>query len=321
MPCEFELIKKYFSAPEQACGLSLGNGDDCALFTPPPGFEIAVTTDTLNEGIHFFKGTDPFLLGYKSLLVNISDLAAMGASPWCFTLSLTLPEARDEFLQAFSQGLYSLSRAEGMALIGGNTTKGPLSFTITAFGLVKKGSAMLRSAAVPGEDIYVTGTLGLAALYVECGYGRITAAPRFLKELERACMLIPSRTSFAAKLAQSSLSRCAIDLSDGLKGDLGHILESSHTGAEIWLEALPCAGELADCLPEDEARRIELAACGGGDYELLFTAFPARRYEIARLAEETQVKVTRIGKITSSEYTFLKNDTIYPLTATSFEHF
>lgn len=320
MPGEFELIRKYFSAPEQAEGLSLGSGDDCALFAAPAGFEIAVTTDTLNEGIHFFKGTDPFLLGYKSLLVNVSDLAAMGARPWCFTLSLSLPEARDDFLKAYAEGLYRLSRAEGMALIGGNTSRGHLSFTIAAFGLIKKGTALLRSAAQPGEDLYVTGTLGAASLYVECGYGTIPAERTFFRALEKKSMLMQTRTAFAAALAQQGLSRCAIDLSDGLKGDLGHILECSRCGAEVDLDLLPCAPELSQCLKE-ESRIISLAACGGGDYELLFTASPDVRRDIENLAGALQTRVSRIGRITAAGYTFLKNARIYPLNEKSFEHF
>ena len=184
---EFNLIEKYFTANDSGEGIALGIGDDCALINIPLNTSLAVTTDTLNEGIHFFKDTDPYLLGYKSLLVNVSDLAAMGAQPYCFTLSITLPDNSEEFLDGFSKGLFTLANKLKMPLVGGNTSKGPLSVTISAYGLIRDGKCLRRDRAKEGDYIYVTGTLGLPALAVDLGYKKLSLAVGDLKHiLERS---------------------------------------------------------------------------------------------------------------------------------------
>lgn len=314
---EFELIRTFFSGKDAKDGVSLGIGDDCALFAPPHNCQIAVTTDTLNEGYHFFKGTDPYILGYRSLLVNLSDLAAMGATPWCFTLSLTLPSSDPVFLQGFSTGLFSLAQSEGIALIGGNTSKGPLSITISAYGLVEGDTAMRRDCARVGEDIYVTGALGFNALYVRAGYGELETDRQTLDDWCSKSMTGPTRTAFAGEL--KNISRCAIDISDGVVGDLAHILRSSRVGATLNVDLLPQDEHLAILSDEDE--RIELAAFGGCDYELLFTLDKSHEQELYALSDKYGVKVTKVGSITSDEYKILKHGKIYHSKQKAFEHF
>ena len=234
---EFALIKEFFSGHDKGRGITLGIGDDCALLAPDKNSELAITTDTLNEGIHFFKGEDPFYLGYKSLLVNISDLASMGARPAFFTLSLTLPDSDEHFLREFSRGLFSLADKEKMALIGGNTSKGPLSITISAYGYVSKGCAMRRDLAKKGDIIYVTGNLGTGGLFVKAGYREITLSHDLFSIVHEKAQLIPSRTVFARALRR--VCRCALDVSDGTVGDLRHILERSNVGALLNLDKIP----------------------------------------------------------------------------------
>lgn len=315
---EFELIRTFFAGNDRQEGVKLGIGDDCALLQPPCGKELAVTTDTLNEGYHFFKGTDPFVLGYRSLQVNLSDLAAMGAAPWCFTLSVTLPEANPAFLKDFAAGLFSLAKAEGIALIGGNTSKGPLSITISAYGLIEEGTAMCRNLARAGEDIYVTGRLGFNGLYVKAGYREFATDEQTLLLWCRQSLMGPTRTAFARELKK--ISRCAIDISDGVVGDLSHILRASQVGAELDLGLLPQDEHLLLLNSPDE--RIELAAFGGCDYELLFTLDRSRSGTLCRLSDRYKVPVTKVGTITSSgEFNILKYGKIYDSKLKAFEHF
>ena len=318
MPGEFSLIRKYFSGHDRAAGVSLGIGDDCALLKVPAGMELAVTTDTLNEGVHFFRGEDPYCLGYKSLLVNVSDLASMGASPFCFTLSVTLPDDSPDFLEKFSKGLLEHASALKMPLIGGNTTKGPLSITISAYGLVPGGMSMRRAMGRAGDTVYVTGTLGAAGLYVAGGYHEIALSEKAMDELHKKAMLMPNRCTLATDLRE--YCRCAIDISDGLIGDLRHILEESHLGADIELSSLPCDETLYKYL-SDEDERIRFAAYGGGDYELVFTAPSEKAAFIAELSKKHNVKITPIGKLTADGYKLYKNGRICNLKQTGFEHF
>ncbi len=327
---EFELIKKYFTSNDRGEGISLGIGDDCALISIPSEYELAITTDTQNEGIHFFKNTSPFLLGYKSLLVNVSDLAAMGAKPYCFTLSINLPDADENFLEEFSRGLYSLASKLNLPLIGGNTSKGPLSISISAYGLIKKGCAMKRANAKENDGIYITGTLGLPAFAVDLGY-RSTHICRLMEKLNlnkeydsifNHCyekgMLIDNRCAFASAL--SEISFCAIDISDGLIGDLSHILKSSKVGAEINLEDLPKPEEFREYnLPDDY--QDHLCLYGGGDYELLFTMNESFENRLNTLAHSFNVPVKRIGTIKNGTLELRKHGKMVDYREKPFEHF
>lgn len=320
---EFELIKKYFCQNDRGTGIELGIGDDCALLNLPENKTLAVTTDTQIEGIHFFPNTSPYYVGYKSLLVNLSDLAAMGAKPYCFTLSVTLPEADEDFLKEFSKGLFSLASKVNIPLIGGNTTKGELSITISAYGLVDKGRALRRDKAKVNDDIYVTGTLGLPGLAVELGYKNlcldkvIDGKDAFSYCYEKS-MLIHDRCEFAHKLV--NYSDCALDISDGLVGDLKHILERSCVGARIDVEKLPKPCEFS-IYNLDEKIQDKLCLYGGGDYELLFTAPVANEDKIMELASTYAVKVSKIGKIKNGTLEILKHGKMYYQNVKSFEHF
>lgn len=315
---EFNLIEKYFTANDSGEGIALGIGDDCALINIPLNTSLAVTTDTLNEGIHFFKDTDPYLLGYKSLLVNVSDLAAMGAQPYCFTLSITLPDNSEEFLDGFSKGLFTLANKLKMPLVGGNTSKGPLSVTISAYGLIRDGKCLRRDRAKEGDYIYVTGTLGLPALAVDLGYKKLSLAEDAFDRCYKKSMLIEDRCSFAMALTEVSV--CALDISDGLIGDLKHILERSGKGAIIEAELLPKPYEFALYnLDEDYTDRLCLS--GGGDYELLFTVPQDNETRLFELAESHQVQVTRVGVIKKCGLSITKRGRILDYSDNSFKHF
>lgn len=315
---EFELIGKYFSGHDKSDAVTLGIGDDCALLRVPHGSELAITTDTQIEGIHFFKNTDPFLLGYKSLLVNLSDLASMGAKPIAFTLSLSLPHADENFLKGFSQGLFSLANKHSLPLIGGNTTKGQLSITISAYGCVEQSRAMRRDRALVGDDIYVTGTLGLPGFAVALGYNEIAMDKSVFDECYKKSMLIEDRCAFAYEL--SRYSKCAIDISDGLVGDLKHILDASNVGAMINLEDIPLPCEFAKYNLNEKV--YDLALYGGCDYELLFTSSESFRQNIKELAQKFCTKVTRIGTITkNSNLQILKHGIMCNQNLKPFEHF
>ncbi|MCR5085316.1 MAG: thiamine-phosphate kinase [Succinivibrionaceae bacterium] len=292
---EFELIRRHFSGHDRAEGVRLGVGDDCAVLAVPPGKELCVTTDSLHEGIHFFPGEDPFLLGYKSLLVNVSDLAAMGAAPHSFTLSLSLPDSDDAFLGELARGLFSLSSELGMALVGGNTSRGPLGICICAMGLVGAGQAVTRAGARPGDLVYVTGTLGLPGLFVRAGYHELSLGSAQWREAHEGAMHMPPRCALGQSLC--GVASAMIDISDGLVGDLGHVLRRSGVGAEIDLGRLPVHPLPLSLLPRAEA--ISLAAYGGGDYELLVVVPPAAEARLLSLAQGVGVPVARVGRITA----------------------
>ena len=316
---EFALIKEFFSGHDKGRGITLGIGDDCALLAPDKNSELAITTDTLNEGIHFFKGEDPFYLGYKSLLVNLSDLASMGARPAFFTLSLTLPDADEHFLREFARGLFTLADKERMALIGGNTSKGPLSVTISAYGYVARGCAMRRDLAKPGDIIYVSGNLGTGGLFVKAGYHELELSPELFSIVHEKAQLIPSRTGFARALRR--VSRCALDVSDGTVGDLRHILERSDVGAILNLDKLPL-DSIFDKVNLTSLEKAELAAFGGCDYELLFTVSPKNISLLEKIALRRQVKITPVGVITDDKkLTLLFENKPYVKENKPFEHF
>lgn len=291
-PGEFDLIRRYFERPARRA--VLGVGDDCALLQPSPGMQWAVSTDMLVEGRHFLSTVAPHRLGHKALAVNLSDLAACGARPLAFTLALSMPRADEAFVAGFAAGLFALAEAHDIELVGGDTTAGPLNLCITVMGEVPVGQALLRSGARPGDEIWVSGELGNARLALEVFRGRL-ALPATEFEQVRAAMEQP-QPRVGLGQALRGVASAAIDLSDGLIGDLGHILARSGVGAQVNLQHLPCSQVLA---AQPQALREECLLAGGDDYELLFCA-PPDRHEAVRAAGRTAgVPVSLIGCITA----------------------
>jgi thiamine-monophosphate kinase len=317
---EFDLIKRFFTrATPRAV---LGVGDDCALLQPAPGMQMAISTDMLVSGRHFFADADPRALGHKALAVNLSDLAACGAKPVAFTLALALPEADPAWLEPFSQGLLALADLHGCELIGGDTTRGPLNICITVFGEVPQGQALLRSGAQPGDDIYVSGTLGDASLALAHGLrerskkadgqaAEVNADPALpqlrAQDLAQAQLRMDQPTPrLALGMALRGVATAAADISDGLLGDLGHILERSGVGATLdtalafdLLGAHHYSTQAAALLAQPELRSAVLqhVLSGGDDYELVFTATPSQRSAVQAAARAGNVPATRIGRI------------------------
>ena len=290
---EFDLIQRYFTRP--APNAVLGVGDDAALLRVAEGMELAVSTDMLVSGTHFFPDADPFLLGHKTLAVNLSDLAAMGAVPRWATLALSLPGADETWLRRFSEGFFALADEYGVELVGGDTTRGPLNLSVTIMGEVPRGLALRRSGAEAGDDIWVSGTLGKAALGLAHLQGRI-ALP---EDARLSCLaaLHQPRPRVALGLALRGIANSAIDISDGLLADLGHILECSHAGAEIQFTAIPAI----ETHGVDDALLRHCVLSGGDDYELCFTASAAKRGEIEAIAAKLQLPLTRIGSISAGQ--------------------
>jgi thiamine-monophosphate kinase len=297
---EFDLIELIRARATSGADVVLGIGDDAALLRVPGGHELVVTADTLNEGVHFPVDCAPADLGWKALAVNLSDLASMGARPaWC-TLSLSLPRADAGWLSAFLDGFLELAAAHRIALVGGDTTRGPLSVAVTAMGLVESGAALRRDRARVGDDVWVSGTLGDAAAALVLG-GHVPSpsggpapavdastgawlAGRLQRPLPRV----------AAGRALLGLARACVDVSDGLLADLGHLCGRSGVGAELAIAALPASAALHAAFGE---QRHALQAAGGDDYELCFTAAPTLREAVALALEQAGVEGTRIGRI------------------------
>ncbi|MBP7565962.1 MAG: thiamine-phosphate kinase [Burkholderiaceae bacterium] len=293
---EFDLIARHFKRPVKHA--VLGGGDDCALIAPTAGMQLAISSDMLVEGRHFLSTVDPARLGHKALAVNLSDLAACGARPVAFTLALSLPRADDAWLERFAQGLYALADTHGCELIGGDTTQGPLNLCITVFGEVPAGQALLRSGARAGDDIYVSGTLGAARAALEVFRGTLSL-PEPALAVARERMEQPT-PRVALGQALRGIASAALDLSDGLLGDLGHVLAASRVGARIEAErVLGCFG-LRDAGPLPalgESQRLECVMAGGDDYELAFTAPPQARAAVEAAARAASTPVQRIGRI------------------------
>jgi thiamine-monophosphate kinase len=288
---EFDLIDRFFKRPVRRN--ALGVGDDCALLAPSPGMQLAVSSDMLVEGRHFLSTVDPFKLGHKALAVNLSDLAACGARPLAFTLAVSLPRADETWLEPFSRGLLALADAHECELVGGDTTRGPLNICITAFGEVPQGQALLRSGAQVGDDIYVSGTLGDARLALEVFRGTLSV-PAGVFGAARARMEQPT-PRVALGQALRGIATSAIDISDGLLGDLGHVLRQSGVGATIQTEI--AAGLMMVAGGLDRERQLEYVLAGGDDYELAFTAPSAQREAVSAAAAKSGTTVTRIGWI------------------------
>jgi thiamine-monophosphate kinase len=329
MLSEFSLIDRFFarraSAPSprhtDEAAMPLGIGDDCALIAPPAGHQLAISTDMLVEGRHFFPDVDPYALGHKSLAVNLSDLAAMGAKPHAFTLAIALPRADEAWLEAFSNGLFDLAQRHDCALVGGDTTGGPLNICITVFGDVPQGEALRRDAARDGDDIYVSGTLGdaragLGAIRGEWQAPDEASASDWKRALERP------EPRVALGQALRGVAHAALDISDGLAGDLMHILRRSNVAAIVDADAVPCSASLCT-LPEAARRQCTLA--GGDDYELCFTAPVSARDTLAEIAARVGVPVTRIGTIKGTDAPSIawrdKNGAPLSLTLQGFDHF
>lgn len=331
---EFDLIRRYFAQPAaQLWGgavappsLVLGIGDDCALLAPEPGQQLAISSDMLVEGRHFFADVDPATLGHKALAVNLSDLAAMGATPLGFTLALALPQADEAWLAAFSQGLLALAQQHACPLVGGDTTRGPLNLCITVFGQVPVGQALRRSGAQPGDDIYISGTVGDARLALEALLGHTTlpadALQRTLQRLERPAPRL------ALGQALRGIATAAADVSDGLLGDLGHILTASGVGAELWPEALrQSAAVSSDVRQQAPELAWPCILAGGDDYELVFTAPPSARQAVQAVAQSTHTTATRMGRVTAGRGVVLLGADDQPLppggipVVSGFDHF
>lgn len=267
----------------------LGIGDDAAILCVPPGFDLVVSTDTLNVGVHFSPDTTVCDIGWKALAVSLSDLAAMGARPaWC-TLNLTLPYADSDWLDAFLDGFLELAAQHHVALVGGDTTRGPLSITVTAHGFVPHGSALRRSGAHVGDEVWVSGVLGEAAGALRQWREALLIDPELRVQLDRPMPRV------GLGLALRGIANACIDVSDGLLADLGHVLVASGMGAEIEAASLPASPALLRTF--DDASRIAMQLGGGDDYELCFTASPAHAVEIIAAGARACVAVTRIGRI------------------------
>ncbi|HPQ94609.1 MAG: thiamine-phosphate kinase [Thiothrix sp.] len=313
---EFSLIKTYFDWPDPPDSVALGVGDDAALLIPAAHEQLVVTVDTLVSGVHFPEQTPAHAIGHKALAVNLSDLAAMGATPCWFTLALTLPQADDTWLRDFSTGLSSLARQHGIYLVGGDTTRGPLSITIQVMGTLPAGEALLRSGARPGDLIFVTGTLGGAA----AGLAVIRQQLKLPDSAQQACIqaLNYPIPRLAAGQHLRRLASSCLDLSDGLLGDIRHLLACSGTGARLQQQALPVHPALMH-LPRAEILRLALT--GGDDYELLFTLPPEQRPQLQKLQTQVELPLlSHIGTMTADTGQ-LALDFPLPLSGQAWEHF
>lgn len=317
MISEFDIIRRYFT--HSTPGTVLGVGDDAALLQPAPGMELAVSTDMLVAGRHFFPNTDPRQLGHKALAVNLSDLAAMGATPRWATLSLALPEADPDWLEAFAGGFMALAGAHGVDLVGGDTTRGPLNICVGILGEVPRGQALRRDRAETGDDVWVSGTLGDAALA--------------LAHLRHQAPLPPHDalavlTRLNAPQPRVALGRCllgvahaAIDVSDGLAADLGHILERSGLAAQIAADAVPRSPALRSV--GDRNLALACALAGGDDYELCFTAPAGMRAEVEAIGRRLKLPLTRIGMVEAGRGLTVRGRNGKPITLekAGFDHF
>ena len=316
MAGEFELIARHFTRPVRRA--ALGVGDDCALLNVQPGMQLAVSSDMLVEGRHFLSTVAPDRLGHKALAVNLSDLAACGAEPLAFTLALALPRGDEDFAAALARGLFALADSAGIELVGGDTTAGPLNLCITVIGQVPHGQALLRSGARAGDELWVSGELGDARLALEVFRGRLSLSAHDFESARRAMELPQPR--LALGIALRGLASSAIDLSDGLVGDLGHLLQRSGVGARLDVDALPRSALLGRQATE---LQLECLLSGGDDYELLFSAPAARHADVLAAARQAGVAVTRCGVITQASSLSLVDGQgrAMALQARGFDHF
>ena len=318
MPSEFDLIRRHFTRPTRHTDLAVG--DDAALLRAQPGMQLAVSTDMLVAGTHFFADTGPEDLGWKTLAVNVSDLAAMGATPrWAF-LALALPGADEAWIAAFARGFFACADAHGVDLAGGDTTRGPLTLSVTIIGEVPQGEAITRAGGKAGDDLWVSGQPGMAAL----GLAALRGETQLSTAGRAACIAALQRPQprIALGLALRGVATAMLDVSDGLLGDLGHILECSATGAIIDGGALPLAALRETGADEALARRCLLG--GGDDYELLFAAPAARRADVEALAGQLGLALHRIGELGAEPGTLWLREAdgrLVPGTRSGYDHF
>jgi len=295
---EFDLIKKYFTFPVTRDDVLIAGGDDCASVSVPAGKQLLITTDTLIAGVHFPEKTSPEDVAYKAIMVNLSDLAAMGATPSWITLAISLPDVDQSWLTAFSQQLHLVLSRFNISLIGGDTTRGPLSITIQAMGLCDKEKLLRRDQARAGDKIYVTGDLGDAVVGLHAVLNGLddTALLPCIHRLNRP----EARVSFAEQLTAYSV--CAIDVSDGLIADLGHILEASHCGARVELSRIPLSPAVQHYFLNYHNNKIDwsMVLTQGDDYEICFTLEEKNQADVIALAEQHQLRLSCIGEITES---------------------
>ncbi|HEX8740347.1 MAG TPA: thiamine-phosphate kinase [Casimicrobiaceae bacterium] len=319
---EFELIDRYFRRAPHNADVRVGIGDDAAVIAPAPGMEYALTVDMLVEGRHFAADADPRCLGHKALAINLSDLAAMGALPRFALLAGALPRADEAWVAAFMEGFDALARQYDVELVGGDTTRGPRNLCITAIGELPAGSALTRKGAHPGDIVYVSGSLGDAALALAVAGGETDVEPVARAPLQRRLDAPDPRVALGVALR--GIATAAIDVSDGLVGDLGHVVAASGFGATVRLMAIPCAEPLRAKLrggERDLALRCLLA--GGDDYELCFTAPPSQRNRVAALALALALPLTPIGEMTAEAGLVVRDGHGHPLAALphAFDHF
>jgi len=312
---EFDIIRRFFSRSQfPSSGVVKGIGDDAAILHPESGYDLIAAADVLNEGIHFPKSTSPHAIGYKALAVNLSDLAAMGAEPLWFTMTLSLPEANEDWLSEFSRGLFEIADQFGISLVGGDTVKGPLSIGIHVLGRVPEGMALRRDGAKPGDKIYVSGNLGGAALALKRG----SSGHSVDKDLQKKLDYPEPRIDLGRRLL--GVANSCIDISDGLLADLCHILEVSSKGAEILAKSIPLSefcqeiaqGSVPDC-----------ALNGGDDYELCFTVPKEKSDELNKIISDSGIQITCIGEISGREKLIIKDEELAGagLRISGFNHF
>ncbi len=314
---EFDLIQRYFTRP--APNAILGVGDDAALLRVASGMELAVSTDMLVSGTHFFPDADPYMLGHKALAVNISDMAAMGAQPRWATLALSLPQEDAAWLERFSAGFFALADAHNVTLIGGDTTRGPLNLCVTIMGEVPQGQALRRDGAKPGDEVWVSGKLGDAALVLAYLQGQLALDIKTIAATAGALHQPVPRVALG--LALRGIASSAIDVSDGLLGDLGHILEQSNVAAEIRFADLPASPSLRPYLAQSLGQRCVLA--GGDDYELCFTVPAARHAEIESIAARLDLPLACIGNISAGKGCTLRaaDGSVMTIKESGYDHF
>jgi len=322
---EFDLISQHFTRATHHT--NLGVGDDAALISLPAGVELAVSADMLVAGTHFFPACDAYKLGWKSLAVNISDMAAMGANPKWATLAIALPEVNEPWLTEFSRGFFACADAFNIDLIGGDTTRGPLTISVQIMGEVPTGHAIKRSGAQVGDEIWVSGHLGDAALALAHMQGKLTLPADAFASCAKA--LHTPQPRVALGLALRELANSAIDISDGLLADLGHILERSNVGASIYLRNIPHSAHIGAALRSESATAlydkniIRLLLAGGDDYELCFTAPAEKHAEIVILNETLHLALSTIGHVTKGSSLVVHgfDDEILDFKETGFDHF
>ncbi|MFL0810828.1 MAG: thiamine-phosphate kinase [Agarilytica sp.] len=295
---EFELISQYFDRPAEDSRIVLAGGDDCALVNVPQGKELAFSIDTCIPGRHFFPEDQPENIASRAFRTALSDLAAMGASPLCFTLSLSIPECDSAWLGAFSARLHEEAEMFSCPLVGGDTVRGPLCITLQVQGLVPKGKAITRAGAKPGDIVYVSGRLGDAALALRCLQGEVSfSTQKEQDEISRAYYTPQPHIALGERL--SGVASAAIDVSDGFIADLGHICRLSKVGAELDVSALPISAIFSDYVSEKES--LQMALYGGDDYQLCFTAPESQSLAIAQMSDALNIPLTPVGHLSENE--------------------